>query len=101
MRKIGPRDTKEFPGRTDAKVKICLQMAGRPGGSVGNLGTLNLLTLGREFESRCRHTDWDFSSQKKKKKKMANKWRKIKSLAHKFDFTVDEGKKGTAESFSR
>ena len=28
----------------------------------------NLLTLGREFESRCRQTNWDFSSQKKKKK---------------------------------
>ena len=26
----------------------------------------NLLTSGREFESRCRHTNWDFSSHKKK-----------------------------------
>ena len=28
----------------------------------------------------------------KKNKKMPNKWRTIKSLVHKFDFTVDEGK---------
>ena len=33
------------------------------GGSVGNLE--NILTLGREFESRCSHTNWDFSSRKK------------------------------------
>ena len=30
--------------------------------------------------------------KKKKKKKMPNKWRTIKSLYTKFDFTVDEGK---------
>ena len=35
----------------------------RHGGSIGNLETF---TLGREFESRCRHTNWDFSHKKKK-----------------------------------
>ena len=43
---------------------LYVHVAGRPGGSVGNL----LLTLGREFESRRSHTNWDFSSQKKYKK---------------------------------
>ena len=39
--------------------------------------------------------NWDFSSLKKKKKKMP-KW--IESLVHKFDFTVDEGKERLSPS---
>ena len=38
------------------------ESSGRPGGSVWS--PRNLLTLGREFESWCSHTNWDFSSQK-------------------------------------
>ena len=33
-----------------------------PGGSVGELSRKLLLTLGREFESRRSHTNWDFRS---------------------------------------
>ena len=29
--------------------------------------------LGREFESRCNHTNWVFSSQKKQKKQIKRK----------------------------
>ena len=47
----------------------------------------NLLTLGREFESRCRQTN-------------SNKWRTINSLVHKIRLHGRRGK-GTAESFSR
>ena len=65
-----------------------------PGGSVGRQ-TRNLLALGREFESRCSHTNWDFSSQNKKIKKyyfVPNKRRTISlvGVSTKFDFTVDE-----------
>ena len=56
-----------------------------------------LLTLGRGFESRCRHTNWDFFSQKKK---MPNKWRTIKSLEQKIRLHGRRGE-GTPESFSR
>ena len=59
--------------------------------------------LGREFESRCRHTNWDFSSQmkiKNKNKKVLNKWRTISSSVHKIWLHGRRGK-GTAESFSR
>ena len=34
-----------------------------PCGSVRNREINTLLTLGRKFESRCGHTNWDFSSQ--------------------------------------
>ena len=60
----------------------------------------NLLTLGREFESRCSHTNWKFYSQKKKKKKKScptNGERLIRGYK-KIDFTVDEGK-GRLKSF--
>ena len=62
----------------------------------------SLLALGREFETRCSHTNRDFSSQKKKKKKkkMPNGWRTIKSLVRKIRLHGPRGK-GTAESFSR
>ena len=60
----------------------------------------NLLALGREFESRCSHTNCDFSSQKTKNKYMPSKWRTINSLVHRIRLNGRRGK-GTAESFSR
>ena len=32
---------------------------------VVQLVSSKILTLGLEFESRCRHTDWDFSKRKR------------------------------------
>ena len=55
----------ERQSRGCAKTPILTVYPGRPGGSVGK--PRNLLTLGREFESRCSHTHWEISSQKKKK----------------------------------
>ena len=67
-------------------VMIITYLSGRPGSSEVPRNPL---------------TRWDVSStpanglfltKKKKKKKMPNGWRTIKSLVQKFDFTVDEGK---------
>ena len=44
-----------------------------PGGSVGNLETFR-----REFESRCSHTNWDFSTQKNEKDRLAIARRSLK-----------------------
>ena len=55
----------------------------------------NLLTLGREFESRCSHTNWHFSSQKNTPygSRPTDGERLIRGYRYtKFDFTVDEGK---------
>ena len=62
---------------------LLLFQAGRPGGSVGNLE--NLLTLGREFESRCSHTNWMFPQKMKnnEEEKMPNEWRTINSFVNK------------------
>ena len=65
-------------------------MAGRPGGSVGNLE--HLLTLGREFDRRCSHTNWDFPSQKIII--IPNKWRTINSWVHKIQLHGRRGKRG-------
>ena len=54
----------------------------------------NLLTLGREFESRHIHTNWDFSSHH------AQQWRTIISWVHRVRLPGRRGK-GTAEYFSR
>ena len=75
----------------DAMKRFCLRSLypDRPGCSVGK--PRNLLTLGREFESRCSHTNWDFSNKNEKK---MPKWRTIKSLVHKIQIRLhaDEGK---------
>ena len=49
------------------KARFQIYGCNRPGGSVGNLET-----FGHEFESRCRHTNWDFFSQIKKKNNQKN-----------------------------
>ena len=67
-----------------------------------------ILTLGREFESRCtHHTNRDFFSQKKiknknkkKAQKMENDYSNFSLLVHKIRLHGRRGK-GTAESFSR
>ena len=62
----------------------------------------NFLTLGREVESQCRHTNSDFFLTKHYTKinKMLNKWARINPLVHKIRLEVLRGKR-TAESFSR
>ena len=62
----------------------------RPGGSVGN--SRNLLTLGREFESRCRHTNWEFSHKKTQINKCPTSGERLIRGYTKVDSTVDEGK---------
>ena len=62
---IVSRRTIRNTSNTDYKMYLnaIIICAGRPGGSVRNLEYL--LTLGREFGSRCSHTNWDFFYKKK------------------------------------
>ena len=63
--------------------------------------TWNLLTLGREFEYRCCHTNWDFFYKIiNKNKNKAQQLRTIESLVHKIRLHGRRGK-GTAKSLSR
>ena len=64
----------------------------QPVASVIQLVTPNLLTFGHEFDFRCGHTNWDFSSLK-----MPNKCRAIKSLVRKMRL---HGRRGKATSES-
>ena len=91
MRPPGNQPQKECPGlfliseqtTRIAKHSNVLPRAGRPGGSVNNLE--NLLMLGREFESRCSHTNWDFPSCPTSVERLVRGYTK-------FDCIVDEGK---------